>query len=183
MTQTSERTTAMNEGCVLHSAPEIAGGRPVFIDTQVPVMTLFDRLSDGDGLDEFLGRFPTVSRDKAVRAIHMARAMLETYAYGDAGRLDVLCTGGGSGAPSTGKASAPLGSSVVHRDADTMWGTPVFKGSRMPMRSLFDHLAGGYTITGFLSCFDTVVTPEQARSAIGMASDAIESYAHATSVG
>ena len=183
MTQTSQRTTAVNEGSVLHSAPDIEGGMPVFIDTRVPVMTLFERLSDGDGLDEFLGRFPTVSRDKAVRAIHMARAMLETYAYGDAGRLDALCTGRVSGASSTGRASAPLGSGVIHRDAGIMWGTPVFKGSRMPMRNLFDYLADGYTITGFLECFDTAVTPEQAGEAIHMAGKALESYVHATAVG
>ena len=181
MQQTDEGVALTIEGSVIHSAPEIASGRPVFIGTHVPLKTLFDRLSDDDGLDAFLESFPTVSRDQAVRAIHMARAMLETYAYGDAGRLDGLGAGESCGAPSTGQASVPLGSSVIHRDADTVWGTPVFKGSRMPMRNLFDYLADGYTITGFLSSFDTAVTPEQARRAICMAGDALESYAHAPS--
>ena len=162
------------EDSVICTDPAVAIGRPVFRDTRVPVRTLFGRLSDDDGLDGFLEDFPTVRRDQAVRAIHMARAMLEMYAYGDESRLDGLCAA---------ESPDPPGNRVIDRDAGTMWGTPVFKGSRMPMRSLFDHLAGGYTITGFLSCFDTVVTREQARSAIGMASDALESYAHATSVG
>ena len=183
MTQTTERTTATIEGSVLHSAPEIAGGRPVFIGTQVPVRTLFGRLSNDEGLDASLESFPTVSRDQAVRAIHMGRAMLEAYGYGDARRLDALCVGGSSGASSTGQASAPLGTSVIHRDAGIVWGIPIFKGSRMPMRNLFDHLADGYTVTGFLSGFDTAVTPEQAGKAIDMAGQALESYAHATAVG
>ena len=115
MTQTGERITATIEGSVLHSTPEIAGGSPVFIGTQVPVRTLFGRLSNDEGVDAFLESFPTVSRDQAVRAIHMARAMLEAYTYGDARRLDALCTGGSSGASSTRQAPAPLGSSVIHR--------------------------------------------------------------------
>lgn len=174
--------TTTVEYSVLHSAPEIEGGRPVFSGTQVPVRALVSHLSNDEGLDAFLESFPTVSRDQAVRAIHMARAMLEAYAYGDARRLDALCAGGSSGASSTGQVSAPPGSSVIHRNAGIVWGTPVFKGSRLPMRNLFDYLADGYTITGFLECFDTAVTPEQARSAIGMAGDALESYAHAPAV-
>ena len=166
------------EGSVICSDPAITSGGPVFRGTRLPVRTLFDRLSDDDGLDGFLEDFPAVSRDQAVRAIHMARAMLEMYAYGDEVRLDGLCDAESPTPPSASGASPP-GNSVIHRDADTMWGTPVFKGSRMPMRSLFDHLAGGYTITSFLSCFDTAVTPEQARRAIGMAGDALESYVHA----
>ena len=51
------------------------------------------------------------------------------------------------------------------------------------MRNLFDHLAAGYTITGFLGCFDTAVTPEQAEKAIDMAGEALEKYAYATTAG
>ncbi len=182
MTPTGNSASTTIEGSVIYSAPEIANGRPVFRGTRVPVRTLFDRLSGDDGLDGFLENFPTVNRDQAVRAIHMARAMLEMYAYGDEVRLDGLCEGESSSTPSVRGAPPPPSNSVIDRDADTMWGTPVFKGSRMPMRSLFDHLAGGYTITGFLSCFDTVVTPQQARRAIGMASEALESYVNAPAV-
>ena len=173
MQQTDEGVTLTTENSVIHSHPGIVSGCPVFRGTRVPVKTLFDHLS-GDGLDMFLEDFPTVSRDQAVRAIHMARALLETYAYGDAVRLDALCPDERSGAS---------GRSVIVRKADTMWGTPIFEGSRMPMRSLFDHLASGYTITGFLDCFDTAVTPEQAEKAIDMAGEALEKYAYATAAG
>ena len=182
MTQTGQSPSPTIEDSVIRSVPEAMDGTPVFTGTRVPVKTLFDRLSGNGGLDAFLEEFPAVSRDQAVRVIHMARSMLEVYAYGDAARLDALCVRETSGSPLPGQASASL-DSVIHRDANTMWGTPVFKGSRMPMRNLFDHLAGGYTITGFLACFDTVVTPEQASKAVDMASEALESYARATAVG
>ena len=183
MQQTGESVTLTARDSVIHSDPEIASGQPVFRDTRVPVKTLFDHLSEDGVLDAFLEEFPTVSRDQAVRVIHMGRAMLETYAYGDPVRLDALCAGRGSGAHSAGQASTALESGVIHRDVGTVWGTPVFRDSRMPMRNLFDYLAGGYNITGFLDCFDTAVTREQAAKAIDMAGEAIESYTYAAAVG
>ena len=35
-------------------------------------------------------------------------------------------------------------------------GTPCFAGTRVPARSLFDHLEGGYTVDYFLSQFPSV---------------------------
>ena len=183
MQRTDQRMPVLHADSVVHSAPEVANGQPVFKDTPVPVKRLFDHLSEDGVLDAFLEEFPTVSRDQAVRVIHMGRAMLETYAYGDPVRLDALCAGRGSGAHSAGHASTALESSVIHRDVGTVWGTPVFRGSRMPMRNLFDYLAGGYNITGFLDCFDTAVTREQAAKAIDMAGEAIECYTYAAAVG
>ncbi|HEV7224269.1 MAG TPA: DUF433 domain-containing protein [Pirellulales bacterium] len=58
---------------VVHSGPEILGGAPVFIGTRVPVRTLLDYLVAGDSLDEFLDRFPTVSRQQAVAALEQAK--------------------------------------------------------------------------------------------------------------
>jgi uncharacterized protein (DUF433 family) len=45
--------------------PEVMGGKPVFAGTRVPVQMLIDYLDDGDGLEEFLLGFPTVSRQQA----------------------------------------------------------------------------------------------------------------------
>ncbi len=39
---------------VVHRAPEILGGTPVFVGTRVPVKILFDYLEAGDSLDVFL---------------------------------------------------------------------------------------------------------------------------------
>ena len=45
---------------------------------------------------------------------------------------------------------------VIHSDPEILGGTPVFKGTRVPIRSLFDHLEGGDSIDDFLEGFPTV---------------------------
>lgn len=47
-------------------------------------------------------------------------------------------------------------SSVVNIDPEILGGTPVFRGTRVPIVSLFDHLRGGYSIEYFLEDFPTV---------------------------
>lgn len=47
-------------------------------------------------------------------------------------------------------------SSVVTRSAEILGGTPVFAGTRVPVRNLIDCLEGGYTIDEFLEDFPTV---------------------------
>ena len=56
---------------VIHSAPEILGGTPVFVGTRVPVQSLFDYLEGGDTLNEFLRQFPSVRREQAVAALEL----------------------------------------------------------------------------------------------------------------
>jgi uncharacterized protein (DUF433 family) len=51
-------------------------GMPVFRGTRVPVKTLFDCLEGGDGLEDFLEGFPTVSRALAIEALEEARMLL-----------------------------------------------------------------------------------------------------------
>ena len=60
----------------IHSDPEIMGGTPVFVGTRVPVQTLLDYLEAGDPLDEFLGDFPSVSREQVVAVLELAKEML-----------------------------------------------------------------------------------------------------------
>ncbi len=64
----------------VHSDPEILGGVPVFVGTRVPVQNLFDYLSGGDTLDEFLGSFPTVRREQAIAALEQAGEALKNLA-------------------------------------------------------------------------------------------------------
>ena len=45
---------------------------------------------------------------------------------------------------------------AVVRDPDIMHGTPVFRGTRVPVQSLFDYLEGGETLEDFLAGFPTV---------------------------
>jgi uncharacterized protein (DUF433 family) len=45
---------------------------------------------------------------------------------------------------------------VVSVDPDIMSGTPVFAGTRVPVRSLLDYLEGGESLDDFLEQFPTV---------------------------
>jgi uncharacterized protein (DUF433 family) len=45
---------------------------------------------------------------------------------------------------------------IVHRDPEILGGTPVFRGTRLPIRSLFDYLEGGETLDEFLRQFPSV---------------------------
>jgi len=45
---------------------------------------------------------------------------------------------------------------VIVRDPDTMHGVPVFRGTRVPVQTLFDYLEGGETLDEFLEGFPTV---------------------------
>ena len=45
---------------------------------------------------------------------------------------------------------------AVVRDPEIMHGTPVFRGTRVPVQTLFDYLEGGETLEDFLAGFPTV---------------------------
>ena len=45
---------------------------------------------------------------------------------------------------------------VIVRNQDILGGTPVFRGTRVPIQTLFDYLAGGETLEDFLVGFPTV---------------------------
>jgi len=52
--------------------PERLGGVPCFVGTRVPVRYLFEYLSKGKSLDEFLDDFEGVPREEAVAALEQA---------------------------------------------------------------------------------------------------------------
>ena len=45
---------------------------------------------------------------------------------------------------------------VIVRDPQILGGTPVFRGTRVPIQTLFDYLEGGDTLEEFLIGFPTV---------------------------
>jgi len=65
----------------IERSADILGGTPVFSGTRVPVRTLIDYLEAGDSLNEFLGDFPTVTREQAVAVLERAREALLTDAH------------------------------------------------------------------------------------------------------
>ena len=45
---------------------------------------------------------------------------------------------------------------IVQLDPDILGGMPVFSGTRVPIKSLFEHLEGGDSIDDFLEGFPSV---------------------------
>jgi uncharacterized protein (DUF433 family) len=45
---------------------------------------------------------------------------------------------------------------VINVNPNILGGTPVFLGTRVPVKSLFDHLKRGYTVDYFLQQFPSV---------------------------
>ena len=68
---------------------------------------------------------------------------------------------------------------VAHSNREIMSGTPVFKGSRVPIDILFELLATGENMDEFLEGFPTV-SREQAVEALTLAKNALESIAYET---
>ena len=69
-----------------------------------------------------------------------------------------------------GDVTMTTNSSVVHSDPDILGGTPVFVGTRVPVRTLLDYLAAGDTLEEFLDHFPTV-SREQAVAVLEQAND------------
>jgi len=61
---------------------------------------------------------------------------------------------------------------VFHRDPDILGGTPVFYGTRVPVRNLVDSLEAGETIEEFLEGFPSV-SREQVFAFLEQAQDSL----------
>ena len=57
---------------------------------------------------------------------------------------------------------------IVYSDPDILGGTPVFRGTRVPLKNLVDYLAAGDTLEEFLDHFPSVKR-EQAVAALELA--------------
>ena len=67
--------------------------------------------------------------------------------------------------------------SVVQSDPEILGGTPVFRGTRVTLKNLLDHLAAGDTLDQFLDDFPTVMRG-QAVAALELARDLLTAGAH-----
>ena len=68
---------------------------------------------------------------------------------------------------------------IWRSDPEVLGGTPVFAGTRVPIRSLFDYLEGGESLDEFLRQFPWV-RRDQAIAALDMAHDSLLAGAHST---
>ena len=68
---------------------------------------------------------------------------------------------------------------VFHSKPGFVSGTPIFVGTRVPLKNLFDYLAGGHTLDEFLDDFPSV-SREQAIGALDMGREVLEQVAYET---
>jgi len=64
---------------------------------------------------------------------------------------------------------------VIHSDPETLGGTPVFVGTRVPLQALIDYLEGGHPLAEFLDDFPSV-SREQAVAALEQAKDLLVAH-------
>ncbi len=66
---------------------------------------------------------------------------------------------------------------VIHRDPEILGGTPVFLGTRVPVRILFEYLEAGDSLEVFLDEFPSV-RHEHTIAALELAREVVASDAH-----
>ena len=65
---------------------------------------------------------------------------------------------------------------IIHSDPDILGGTPVFVGTRVPVKTLYDYIEAGDSLGEFLDDFPSV-TREQAVAALELAREMTEAHA------
>ena len=63
---------------------------------------------------------------------------------------------------------------IINVDEEILGGQPVFRGTRVPVESLFDHLEAGVSLDEFLDDFPTV-SKEQAVALLDIANKLLTS--------
>ncbi len=71
----------------------------------------------------------------------------------------------------------PRNPSVIHSDPDILGGTPVFIGTRVPVKTLLDYLEAGESLDVFLDHFPSV-SREQAVAALELAKKMLIAHTH-----
>jgi uncharacterized protein (DUF433 family) len=75
-----------------------------------------------------------------------------------------------------GRNAVPTLESIMRSDPDVLGGTPVFAGTRVPIKNLLDYLAAGDTVDRFLDHFPSV-SREQAIGMLELARDLLTACA------
>jgi uncharacterized protein (DUF433 family) len=61
---------------------------------------------------------------------------------------------------------------LITIDPEILGGTPVFRGTRVPVKTLFEYLENNYSLEEFLECFPSV-TKEIARRVLERSESAL----------
>ena len=131
-----------------------SGRAPSFERSEVPVKCLFDYLANGRSLKDFHWDFPSVFVEDTWDAVVTSGRILELDAY------------------------RGLANGVVHSDRARVSGAPVFMGTRLPIRILFDYLADGQTLKDFYYQYPSA-PPDQLVAILKVAGEALEREANA----
>jgi len=70
----------------------------------------------------------------------------------------------------------PSNQDVIIKDPDILGGAPVFRGTRVPLKALFDYLEAGETLEEFLEGFPSV-SREMAIAALEEAKELLSARA------
>ena len=62
--------------------------------------------------------------------------------------------------------------SLITCDPEIVSGTPVFAGTRVPIKNLFEYLKGGHDLAEFFEDFPSV-SEQQAKSVLELANDSL----------
>ena len=143
---------------VINIDPDIMIGTPLFTRTRVPVQSLRDHLAGGYTLGYFLAHFTPPSAESRQRQLLDLSA--ETL-MADAG-YEPLKNKQQEERPDN------AASSIININPEIVSGTPVFRGTRVPVRILTDNLVWGYGLDYILENFPSV-SREQAVQFIGLA--------------
>jgi uncharacterized protein (DUF433 family) len=68
------------------------------------------------------------------------------------------------------------GNDLITVDPEILGGTPVFRGTRVPVKTLFEYLENNYSLDEFIECFPSV-TREMARRVLERSESALLSPA------
>jgi len=70
----------MNIKDVVNVNPNRMSGAPCFTGTRVPISHMFEYLESGETVDEFLRRFPSVTRDQVLAVLELSKeSLLASY--------------------------------------------------------------------------------------------------------
>ena len=61
---------------------------------------------------------------------------------------------------------------LINVDPEVLGGAPVFKGTRVPVKTLFEYLENDYSLEEFLECFPSV-TRDLARQVLERSEEAL----------
>ena len=121
--------------------PAIHHGDPCIKGTRVPLSVIVGSIADGDTFEQVLDVYPHLTADDIRGALRAGRGL-----------------------------TAMTERTVIETSAEVMHGTPVFAGTRVPLKTLFDYLKSGDTLADFLDDFPTV-SREQAVKVLELAEE------------